>query len=202
MTHSGTLEDVRHLYTSEGFTWLDALGFESGYHLVMPTDRAVALGIARIADLAALSQGIRIAAPASYLRRPGDGLSALFRRHGLRLRGQVLILDNVEERLLALSNGQADVMVVRSTNGYLRNLSLTTLQDTLSFFPPYEAAVAARMTVLEAHPNLRQTLSILHDQFSQEIMQQLNFEVSVEGWPPAVVAHRLSQSMRATRSGC
>ncbi|MDH3600626.1 MAG: hypothetical protein OEU26_13410 [Candidatus Tectomicrobia bacterium] len=189
-THSGTLDDARRLHTPAGFTWLDALGFESGYRLVMPTDRAVALGMTSIADLATFAEGVRMAAPTSYIRRPGDGLSALLHRHGLRLRGTVLVLDNAEERLRVLRNGQADVIVVRSTNGFLRNLSLTSLKDTLGFFPPYEAAVVARTSVLETHPPLSKTLALLHDQFSREVMQQLNFEVEVEGWTPAVVAHQ------------
>ncbi|MDH3602285.1 MAG: hypothetical protein OEU26_21945, partial [Candidatus Tectomicrobia bacterium] len=142
------------------------------------------------ADLATLAEGIRIAAPASYIRQPGDGLSALLHRHGLRLRGTVLVLDNAEERFRALSNRQADVIVVRRTNGFLRNLSLTFLKDTLTFFPPYEAAVVARTSVLETHPSLVKTLAVLHSQFSQEGMQQLNFEVEVEGWTPEVVAHQ------------
>ena len=189
-TRRASLEDVRNLYMGLGLRWLEPLGFDNSYQFVMPTDRAILLGLTSIADLANLEGGVRIATPGAYLRRPGDGLPALLRHHGLRLRQEPLIINDAAERIRQLIKGRADVAVVYGTDGALQDLTLTTLQDTLQFFPRYDAAIVARESVLESRPELVETLTLLNGRIATEVMQQLNFEMAIEGWTPELVAHR------------
>ena len=44
-THEGSLAEVQKLYEPLGFQWLDVLGFENGYLLVVPGTRAKSLGL-------------------------------------------------------------------------------------------------------------------------------------------------------------
>ncbi|ETX00794.1 MAG: hypothetical protein ETSY2_38425, partial [Candidatus Entotheonella gemina] len=116
---TSAMSDTSPLPSQLGLTWLDPFGFESGYLLVMPTDRAVALGISRIADLTMLQDGIRMAIPADYLRQARIGPYDLLRRYGLRLRGDLQMINEPEMRLSALLTGKVDVSVIRSDDGFI-----------------------------------------------------------------------------------
>ncbi|MFQ5992710.1 MAG: glycine betaine ABC transporter substrate-binding protein, partial [Nitrospiraceae bacterium] len=188
--HRGTLKEVRQLYANADITWLDGLGFESGYRLVVLSTKASDLGIVSIADLAKLELGgARIACSRAYLDRPGDGLSSLVRRHGLHLRGEPLVIDDPEKRVMELFRRGADVAIVRRAE-VPQDPGLTTLRDTLQFFPRYEAAVVARNEVLAARPELGETIGLLNGRLKTEQMDQLVSEVLINGWAPAGVARR------------
>jgi osmoprotectant transport system substrate-binding protein len=189
-----SLEEVRRQYGPMGYRWLDPLGFDNGFLLVMPTHKAKALGVETIAHLARLEDGIRIAAPAYYQRRPVDGLFSLLRRYGLRLRGKLRTIDDPAERVGQFLADRADVAVMRNTDGILRNLAVTRLEDVLHFFPPYVAAIIIRKDVIEDHPELRDTLALLTGRITTRQMQQLNFRVDVEGWTPETVAREFLEA--------
>lgn len=184
------LAAVRRLYRDVGIDWLNALGFDNGYRVVMPADRALALDVESIEDLARFDDGLRFAAPSDYVTRPGDGLSALLRRYGIRQRGEPLLVDRPEARLRALSRREADVAIMRATDGALRDVGVRSLADTLDFFPTYQAAIVTREGVLDAAPELKPTLAHLGGAISTDQMQAMNFAVAIEGRAPEVVAHR------------
>ena len=69
-----SLSRVRRLYAEIGLVWLDALGFDNSYRVLVRTDPAAAKGLKTIGDLAKLNGKIRFACPSEYLRRPVDGL--------------------------------------------------------------------------------------------------------------------------------
>ncbi len=179
-----------------GLTWLDPFEFENGYLLVMPTDRAVALGIHSIADLTTLKSGIRFAVPADYLRQARIGPYDLLRRYGLRLRGELQMISEPDKRLTALLTGKVDVSVVRSGNGLIRTVPITILEDSLQFFPPSKSAVVMRSAFFQNYPTLRKTFKPLQEHLSQETMWQLSYEVQVEGWTPEIVADRFLRKVQ------
>ena len=141
VTHEGSLAQVQKLYEPLGFQWLDVLGFENGYVLVVLETRAKSLGLQRITDLNTLEGGVGIASSSTYFRQPVTGLPALLRHYGVRLRGEALLIDDSFKRLLALHDGLADVAILRATDGALRDISLTVLADDLDFYPRYDAAM-------------------------------------------------------------
>ena len=189
-SQQGSLAEVQKLYEPLGLQWLDVLGFENGYLLVVPGARAKSLGLQTITDLSTLEGGVRVAASSSYSRRPVDGLPALLRHYGIRLRGEALLIDDSFKRLLALHDGLADVAILRATDGALRDVSLTVLADDLDFYPQYDAAVVTLKETVNSHPQVIDALSQLAGQLSRETMQGLNYQVDIEGLTPDVVAFR------------
>jgi glycine betaine/choline ABC-type transport system substrate-binding protein len=185
----GTLEQVQKLYEPLGIEWLDRLGFDNRYLLVMPSDKARNLGLESIADLDKLEEGVRITAPSSYWHRPVDGLPGLLRHYGLRLRGKPLLIEDPVKRLLAVHQGLADVAIVRTTDGALQDISYASLEDTREFYPRYEAAVITRTNVVNSHPQLIEALGQLKDRMTREVMQSLNYQVAIEGVPPEIAAN-------------
>lgn len=186
-----SLANLRTSYEPLGLTWLDPLGFDNGYRVVMLVNRATALDVETIADLSpALDGTVRVAVPPTYLRRPGDGLAALLQRHGLRLRGEAFVAESLEERLDALRSGLTDIAVVYATDGALRGRDIVALADSLDFFPPYDAAVLARQEIFEEHAELGPALAGLSGLIDDGDMQRLNYAAQIEGWAPAEVARR------------
>jgi glycine betaine/choline ABC-type transport system substrate-binding protein len=189
-THEGSLAEVQKLYEPLGLQWLDVLGFENGYLLVVPGSRAKSLGLQTITDLNKLEGGVRVAASSSYFRQPVDGLPALLRHYGIRLRGEALLIDDSFKRLLALHDGRADVAILRATDGALRDVSLTVLADDLDFYPQYDAAIVTLTETVNSHPQVMNALGRLAGQLSPETMQGLNYQVDIEGLTPEMVASR------------
>lgn len=184
-----------------GLSWRPALGFDNSYRLVVASPRAAEHGLRRIADLASLEGGIRVACPRSYLRRPRDGLASLLERHGLHLRGEALLLGEPTERIDAVLAGRADVAVVYGTDGALRDGGVTLLEDSLRFFPKYEAALLVRQDTLARRPELATAFEALEGQLSTETMRRLNYSVQIEGWSPDDAAHRFLVSQGLLERG-
>ena len=195
----GTLEQVRTLYEPLGFQWLDRLGFDGRYLLVMPSDKAKNLGLESIADLNKLEDGVKITAPSSYWHRPVDGLPGLFRHYGLRLRGKPLLIEDPFKRLVAVHQGLADVAIVRATDGALQDISYASLEDTRKFYPRYEAAVITRTDVMNSHPEAIAALRQLKNRMTLEVMQTLNYRVAIEGVLPEIAANRFLRETKLSK---
>lgn len=183
-----SLAQVRDLYKTIGLTWQQALGFDNGYRLLVTPERAAALGITSIADLEKIDGGVRVGCPATYLRRPRDGLGALFERYGLRLHGDPQIFDDINDRISAMLNGRVDVIVTYATDGATADLNVVELQDSLSFFPPYQAAFVTRTGLADANPGIAKTLALVDGKIDEATMRRLNHEVEVLGRTPRDVA--------------
>jgi len=181
---------VRRLFRPLGLRWLDPLGFDNTYCILVPINQGATQGIATIADLAQMPDGIRIATPPEFLRRSRDGLQAMLRFYGLRLADEPLVIADPVDRFHALRDGRADVAVGYATDGSINSLGLTTLSDPLGFFPPYEAAIVVREEVWENHRQLGRALEALSGRFPTEVMRELNSAVQVDGDAPETAALR------------
>lgn len=182
--------DLAQVYQQKGVRWMGLLGFDNAYRLAVSTRAAAQLGLRTIEDLNAFEGGVRVACPKTYLRRPRDGLSALIRRHGLRLRGEPLTIADPAARLEAVLAGRADVAVVYGTDGALQNDAVILLDDSLSFFPEYEASVLVRSKALKNTAGLEAALRELEGQLDEEAVRRLNHAVQIEGWRPEDVARQ------------
>ncbi len=120
-----------------GATMLGALGFENAYVLAMRKDRADALGIRSVADLARISQQLRVGGDYEIFGRPE--WRALRKAYGLNFR---------EERQMqpifmykAVADGEVDVITAFSSDGRIAEYGLVTLEDPKQAIPPYDAIV-------------------------------------------------------------
>jgi osmoprotectant transport system substrate-binding protein len=79
--------------------------------------------------------------------------------------------------------------MVYTTDGRIKNLDLVVLTDDLAFFLPYSGSAVVRADVLEAHPALRTLLGNISERLTDDVMQELNGRVDIDGEDPADVAH-------------
>lgn len=121
----------------DGVRLLGALGFENAYALAMRRDRAAALGIRSLDDLARAAPRLRLAADLEFLSRPeGRGVVA---RYGLRFADTRSYSPTFMYR--AIAGGSADVLSAFSSDGRIAALDLVTLADPRGALPNYDAVV-------------------------------------------------------------
>ena len=184
-------ERVRSLFSGLSLTWRDRFGLSNDYVLTMRAERAQALGIRRISDLARLPE-VRFAVDEDFTKRPLDGLGALIRRYGLRQGATVAHkLSNTATKDLivqALLQDDADVAELFRTDPQIGEYELVILEDDLRFFPVYQAAPLVRDQALQRFPAITAALAKLDGKVSSEAMRALNAEVDLNGQTPRAAA--------------
>ncbi|MGZ6018294.1 MAG: ABC transporter permease/substrate-binding protein [Phenylobacterium sp.] len=128
-----TAELKRH----DGVTVLGSLGFENAYALTMRPDRAAALRIASIADLAREAPKLTLGSDLEFLSRPE--WKAVEGAYGLKFKTQRSYQPTFMYR--ALMGGEADVISAFSSDGRIAADKLVILSDPKGAIPPYDAVV-------------------------------------------------------------
>jgi osmoprotectant transport system permease protein len=170
--------------SSRGLGVTAPLGFENAYALAMKRDRALALGVIRLSDLAAHPE-LRIALSNEFVGR-SDGWSGLRATYGLGAfapRGMDHGLAYV-----AVEHGAADVFDAYTTDAALARLDLVTLDDDRHFFQSYLAIFVYRLAAREAFPRSFAAIEALSGRIDAATMTRLNAEAEVQRRAPADIA--------------
>jgi osmoprotectant transport system permease protein len=118
-------------------TLLGELGFENAYALVMPRQRAEALHIRSIADLAAHVPTMSIAADYEFFSRPE--WAGLRDAYGLAFRTQRQMQPDF--MYAAVASGEVDVIAGYTSDGLIAKYDLVVLDDPKRAIPPYDAVL-------------------------------------------------------------
>ncbi|HKP77870.1 MAG TPA: glycine betaine ABC transporter substrate-binding protein, partial [Phenylobacterium sp.] len=121
----------------DGVVVLGSLGFENAYAFVMRPDRARALGVASLADLAREAPRLTLGSDLEFLSRPE--WKAVEAAYGLRFRAQRSFQPTFMYR--ALAGGDADVISAFSSDGRIAADRLVVLADPKGAIPPYDAVI-------------------------------------------------------------
>jgi glycine betaine/choline ABC-type transport system substrate-binding protein len=197
----------REAVLSEIGTWLKAnrnvtlfgsLGFENAYALAMRRDRAEALGIRTIEDLARQSARFTIAADVEFFVRPE--WRALQADYGLHFTTERQLQATFMYR--AVADGEVDVIAAYSSDGQIAQYDLVLIEDPKRSLPPYDAVILLAPG-READRAFTDALHPLLGAVTVERMRQANLMVS--GSPgqtqtsPAEAARWLSTAITAQR---
>jgi osmoprotectant transport system permease protein len=121
----------------DGVTVLGSLGFENAYALTMRPDRAQALRIASIVDLAGQAPKLTLGSDLEFLSRPE--WKAVEDAYGLKFKAKRSYQPTFMYR--ALMGGEADVISAFSSDGRIAADKLVILADPKGAIPPYDAVV-------------------------------------------------------------
>jgi osmoprotectant transport system permease protein len=121
----------------DGVVLLGGLGFENAYALAMRADRARALGVVSIADLARRAPALKLGADLEFLSRPE--WAALKGAYGLNFARQTAYQPTFMYR--ALEDGEADVIAAFSSDGRIAADHLVVLTDPKGAIVPYDAVI-------------------------------------------------------------
>ncbi|WP_310541977.1 glycine betaine ABC transporter substrate-binding protein [Phenylobacterium sp.] len=128
---------TNELKTRDGVTVLGSLGFENAYAFAMQADRAKALGIVSLADLAREAPKLTLGTDIEFLSRPE--WKAVDAAYGFRFKAQRSFQPTFMYR--ALSGGEADVISAFSSDGRIAADKLVVLTDPKGALPPYDAVI-------------------------------------------------------------
>ncbi|WP_374469045.1 glycine betaine ABC transporter substrate-binding protein [Phenylobacterium sp.] len=192
---AGVLRELTaELKRRDGVVVLGSLGFENAYAFAMRTDRARALGIASIADLAARGPGLTLGSDLEFLSRPE--WRAVEAAYGLRFRAARSYQPTFMYR--ALAGGEADVISAFSSDGRIAADRLTVLTDPKGAIPPYDAVILVSPRRADDE-RLLDALRPLVGAISVEAMRAANYSVDRDTGKasPAAAARALDGALAA-----
>jgi len=166
--------------------WLDPLGFNNTFAMVIRGEDARKYQIETLSDAATHANGWTLGVGYEFQQRP-DGLAGLLKTYKLPLKRSPRTMD-LGLLYKALEQKQVDMVAANATDGQLSVMDVTVLKDDKRYFPPYQAALTVRADALAAHPGLKDALEQLSGKFSDEIMQALNYQVDGKHRPVSEVA--------------
>jgi osmoprotectant transport system permease protein len=174
-------------------TLLGPLGFENAYALAMRRDRAEALGIADLSDLARHAPRLAIGGDYEFFARPE--WIAVRDRYGLDFRRE----RSFDSTLMysAVVEGHVDVISAFSSDGRIAAFDLLVLEDPLEAFPPYDAVVLLSESAA-ARPRLVDALAPLVGRVDDQRMRAANRAVDVDGRPIREAARALDEAAGRT----
>ena len=172
-----TLAEVRNGYKQWNLRWMDPLGFDNTFAMVIRRSDADRHHIQSLSDAGAYTPGWKLGAGYEFVQRQ-DGLPGLKRTYGLRL-NEIRTMD-LGLLYSALDQQQVDLAAANSTDGQLSGNQFTALLDDKHYFPPYQAAFVVREASLAKYPGLEAALKELSGKLTTESMRQLNYEVQVQ----------------------
>ena len=129
------LSELKAVLARQKVTLLGELGFENAYALVMPRQRAEALGIHSIAEISSHAATLSIAADYEFFSRPE--WAGLQRAYGLKFRAQRQMQPDF--MYAAVASGEVDVIAGYTSDGLIAKFDLVVLDDPKHAIPPYDA---------------------------------------------------------------
>ena len=181
-------EQARQLYARGGVTALEPLGFNNTFAILVRTADARRLGLRSIADLRGVAGGWTPGFGYEFLQR-ADGYPGLTKAYGLSFGGAARAMD-LSLIYKALADGQVDVIAGDATSAQIDALDLTALDDSLHYFPPYDAAPVVRTATAPAAPGSRAGHGASGGQVTEKDMRAMNRAVDVDRRDPRDVARR------------
>jgi osmoprotectant transport system permease protein len=156
----------------DGVVLLAPLGFENAYALAMRRDRAQALGIRTLADLAAKAPQLTMGGDLEFFSRPE--WASVETAYGLRFKSKGQFQPTFMYR--ALGSGEADVISAFSSDGRIAADDLVVLADPKGALPPYDAVLLIAPGRAE-DARLRKALEGLDGAITVDAMQKANYSV-------------------------
>jgi osmoprotectant transport system substrate-binding protein len=182
----GVLDTVRRLYASRYNIVVGApLGFENTFAMVIRGADANALHLTTLSQAAPYAPQWRLGVGYEFEQRP-DGLPGLSAVYGLRFASAPRTMD-LGLLYRALNARQVDIIAANSTDGPIRALGLTALEDDKHYFPPYQAVPLIRAEALKRWPQMQTALDSLAGKITADDMRAMNEAIDAQHRDPADV---------------
>ena len=165
-------------YGEMGLTWTGLYGFSNTYGLAVREETAKQYGLSTYSDLAAASVELVFGGNPDYIELE-TGFPRLCAAYGMNFKDMAQM--EIALKYEALKNGEVDVINAFTTDAQLAANNLVLLTDDNVFFETFDAGTVVRKDALEKYPKLQGVLEKLNGLISEAEMQQMNYEVEVDG---------------------
>jgi osmoprotectant transport system permease protein len=169
---------------ARGLAMSASLGFEDTYAVGMRRERAEALGVRTLSDLAARPD-LRLGFSHEFMERE-DGWPALRRAYGFAERGARGLDHDLAYR--AVASGDLDATDLYSTDPEIRAYGLQVLVDDRRAFPEYQAVLVHRADLARRAPAALASMRRLEGRLPAAAMVELNARAQLDRVPEARVA--------------
>jgi osmoprotectant transport system substrate-binding protein len=172
--------------------WLEPAPMNNTYGFATPTETLKKLGITKLSELSKVPKDQRTFCVESEFKNRNDGFEPMLKAYGVPL-GSGVPNSNVKTLATgaiyaATDQGECNFGEVFTTDGRIKALDLTVLEDDKNFFPVYNVAPVIRQTVLDDHPDLEKLFAPVSKKLTNKVLLDLNAQVDVDGKDPTEVA--------------
>lgn len=174
-------------YDALGLTWTGLYGFSNTYGLAVRQETAKEYGLATYSDLASASGELIFGGNPDYIELE-TGYARLCEAYHMQFKDTRQM--EIALKYEALKNKEVDVINAFTTDAQLAANNLVLLTDNNVFFETFDAGTIVRKDTLEKYPELQGILEKMNGLISEEEMQQMNYEVEVNGKEDKEVARQ------------
>ena len=179
-------EQAKREYAKENLTALPPTPFSDAQAVGMTKKEADSLGVKTISDLKPKAGSIVFAGTPECKQRV-DCLLGLQQDYGLKFKKFITV--DIAQRYKAADDGQAQLIEVFTTDGQLATGKYVVLVDDKHLFPPYNATLVVRDSVLKnLGPDAQKVVEQVQKGMTEKVMQELNSRVDIDKQEPKDVA--------------
>jgi glycine betaine/choline ABC-type transport system substrate-binding protein len=173
-------------FAESELTALPPTPFTDANEVGMTKKKSEELGITTISELAEKSGELTLSGTPECRQRT-DCLVGLEKVYGAKFKKFVPVDPALRHEVL--TKGQADASIIYTTDGQIASQDLVVLDDDKNMFPPYNATLVVRNSVLQASgPDFAKVIEQVQEGLTAEVMQELNSRVDLDKEKPAAVA--------------
>ncbi|PRO64422.1 ABC transporter permease/substrate-binding protein [Alkalicoccus urumqiensis] len=160
-----------------GLVFLEPMDYQNTYALAVTEEFAESEGVETISDLIPYEEDLTAAFTFEFYDREADGYPAIQNVYGLDFEDVQTMDPGL--RSGALVSGDVQVIDAYSTDSYMIEYNLVTMEDDENVFPPFNGAPLFREDVLINYPEIEDVLNVLGGRITEDEMMQMNYEVDV-----------------------
>jgi len=186
--------------------WLPPANFNDTYAFAASGPTAERLKVKSLSDVAKLPVRDRTFCVDDEFFSRSDGFLPMLEKYGIPYNSP----DGVPARnVTRMDAGVIYTSVARSapcnfgevytTDGRVKNLSLSVLDDDKKYFLPYSGTAVLRASVNEKYPEIAPLIANISTRLNDSLMQDLNGKVDIDGEDPATVAWDWLKSVKLVR---
>ena len=174
--------------------WLEPAPANNSFAIAVRSEAAEVLGVETISGFAALSElrpeDATLCAADEFLSRE-DGLPGMEKAYDFDL-PDANIIETEEGRIYeSIDDGdKCNFGEVFETDGRIKALDLTLLEDDKRFFPIYNPSLSVREEVMDKHPGIADVFAPISEKLDNETLRDMNAAVAVDGESEQDVARR------------
>ncbi len=175
--------------------WLPPAPMNNTYGFAITQETSDRLGITKLSELPQVPVEERTFCVESEFTNRPDGLPGMLTTYEVPLGDP----NGVPESNLktyqtgaiysATAKGECTFGEVFTTDGRIKALDLTVLEDDREYFPKYNVSLVVDDALLEDNPAIADLFGPVTEKLTDEVMLELNAEVDVEGREPVDVAY-------------
>jgi osmoprotectant transport system substrate-binding protein len=184
-------EAVRDADRKNGLTWLAPSKLNNTYALAMNRANYKKYGTKTLSDVAALAKkdpkAVTVCVESEFANR-ADGLPGMEKAYGMKLPSGNITQMDTGIIYTQVRKGSCTYGEVFTTDGRIKSMNLAVMADDKKFFPNYNAAPSINSKALKKYPAIAEVLAPITKRLDNDVAQELNAKVDVDGEDPHAVA--------------